>query len=78
MLTGESSPTIKTALELGDVKGESLSDVDKQHIVLAGSTCTHTRTSITEVVLAIVVRTGYFSAKGELLQSLIHLGQQQF
>ncbi|XP_076451738.1 polyamine-transporting ATPase 13A3-like isoform X2 [Babylonia areolata] len=71
MLTGESVPVTKTPLTHQE-DGEIYSaEVHKRHTLFAGTHVVQTRYYGTAKVLAVVVRTGYCTAKGELVTAIL-------
>ncbi|MCL4136628.1 UNVERIFIED_CONTAM: hypothetical protein GTU68_051500, partial [Idotea baltica] len=72
MLTGESVPVTKTPLTLSE-EGETYSpERHKRHTLFCGTNVIQTRYYGKEQVLAIVVRTGFSTAKGELVRSILY------
>ncbi len=70
MLTGESIPVTKTALPM---HSEELYDPEKhaRHTVFAGTAVIQTRYYNTSRVLAVATHTGFSTAKGELIRSIL-------
>ncbi|KYB27139.1 polyamine-transporting ATPase 13A3 [Tribolium castaneum] len=70
MLTGESVPVTKTALPNND----KLYNVKEHgnHTLFCGTKIIQTRYYGTEPVLAVVIRTGYLTTKGQLVRSIIY------
>ena len=77
LLTGENEPKIKNPVT---PKSEDtpLDDIEPQHFLRSGSKCIYTRTSFSQVVLALVVTTGYDSVKGNLIRALLNPKRAQF
>lgn len=73
MLTGESVPVIKTPLPQPDNPSE-LYDVEayKRHTLFSGTHVVQTRSYEGAYVLAVVVRTGFSTSKGELVRSILY------
>lgn len=69
MLTGESVPVTKTPPTASDAKFEWVAQ--KRHILYAGTSILQTRYYGSERVMARVVRTGFSTAKGELVKSIL-------
>ncbi|KPP76847.1 putative cation-transporting ATPase 13A3 [Scleropages formosus] len=79
MLTGESVPVTKTNLpDPGQDKRESTSDPvystdgHKRHTLFCGTQVIQTRFYSGELVKAVVVRTGFSTAKGQLVRSILY------
>ena len=72
MLTGESVPVTKTVIPRHN-RSEVFNDRDHQrHTLFRGTTVVQTRgTSLTSNVLAVVVRTGFLTTKGNLVKSIM-------
>ncbi|TGZ62437.1 hypothetical protein CRM22_007440 [Opisthorchis felineus] len=78
-LTGESVPVTKTPLPERQRKNESFNLPSLSRHVLFGGTCViQTRNFNNEAVLAIVVRTGFRTAKGELVRSILYPKPMKF
>ncbi|XP_068175021.1 polyamine-transporting ATPase 13A3 isoform X1 [Antennarius striatus] len=79
MLTGESVPVTKTNLP-NPVSGERLEVTDdvysteehKRHTLFCGTHIIQTRYYTDELVKAVVVRTGFSTAKGQLVRSILY------
>ena len=86
MLTGESVPVTKVCLEAGQGEGEvytpeshrwpwSITHVTmslpRRHTIFAGTEVIQTRYYGDQAVVALVVRTGFTTAKGELIRSIM-------
>lgn len=72
MLTGESVPVTKVCLEEGEeAKAEYAPDSHRRHTLFAGTEVIQTRYYGDQAVLALVVRTGFNTAKGELIRSIL-------
>ncbi|KAM6963268.1 polyamine-transporting ATPase 13A3 [Aplochiton taeniatus] len=77
MLTGESVPVTKTNLpNPGDKDSEEdgpySSEEHKRHTLFCGTHVIQTRFYSGELVKAVVVRTGYSTAKGQLVRSILY------
>nr|CAI5860822.1 unnamed protein product [Callosobruchus analis] len=68
MLTGESVPVTKTTLPNNQAAFNLKEDAN--HILFCGTKVIQTRASAK--VLAVVIRTGYLTAKGELVRSILY------
>ncbi|KAL7631895.1 UNVERIFIED_CONTAM: hypothetical protein RMT77_017795 [Armadillidium vulgare] len=71
MLTGESVPVTKTNLTVSDEGEIYNSEKHKRHTLFCGTSVIQTRYYGNEQVLAVVVRTGFSTAKGELVRSIL-------
>uniref|UniRef100_A0A672GJG1 ATPase 13A3 n=1 Tax=Salarias fasciatus TaxID=181472 RepID=A0A672GJG1_SALFA len=79
MLTGESVPVTKTNLpnpgpgERGDeASGAYNTEEHKRHTLFCGTNVIQTRFYTGELVKAVVVRTGFSTAKGQLVRSILY------
>ncbi|CAN9500917.1 unnamed protein product [Ophioblennius macclurei] len=79
MLTGESVPVTKTNLpnpgpgERGDEESGAYSTEEhKRHTLFCGTNVIQTRFYTGELVKAVVVRTGFSTAKGQLVRSILY------
>ncbi|XP_059385690.1 polyamine-transporting ATPase 13A3-like isoform X2 [Carassius carassius] len=79
MLTGESVPVTKTDLPYPqqDKKGEDgdaiySTEEHKRHTLFCGTNVIQTRYYTGEMVKAVVVRTGFSTAKGQLIRSILY------
>uniref|UniRef100_A0A8C1L0A1 ATPase 13A3 n=1 Tax=Cyprinus carpio TaxID=7962 RepID=A0A8C1L0A1_CYPCA len=79
MLTGESVPVTKTDLPnpQQDIKGEDgdaiySTEEHKRHTLFCGTNIIQTRYYTGEMVKAVVVRTGFSTAKGQLIRSILY------
>ncbi|XP_023025264.2 polyamine-transporting ATPase 13A3 isoform X1 [Leptinotarsa decemlineata] len=70
MLTGESVPITKTPLP-ADFNQYNLRE-DTYHTIFCGTKIIQTRCKGEEQVSAVVIRTGYLTAKGELVRSILY------
>ncbi|KAJ8916563.1 hypothetical protein NQ315_000207 [Exocentrus adspersus] len=70
MLTGESVPITKTALP-NNCREYKVKE-DCNHTLFCGTKVIQTRIKSDEKVLAVVIRTGYLTAKGELVRSILY------
>uniref|UniRef100_A0A8C7YIK8 Polyamine-transporting ATPase 13A3 n=1 Tax=Oryzias sinensis TaxID=183150 RepID=A0A8C7YIK8_9TELE len=75
MLTGESVPVTKTNLP-NSVEGEGddayNTEEHKRHTLFCGTNVIQTRFYTDELVKAVVVRTGFSTAKGQLVRSILY------
>ena len=71
MLTGESAPVTKVTPS-GKVDEILSMKKHKQYILFCGTSVLQTRSIQNRPVLAKVVRTGYYSAKGQLVRSILY------
>jgi len=73
MLTGESVPVTKSALpRLEDGSDETFNpETHKRHTIFAGTQVIQTRFYGDQEVVAVVVRTGFHTSKGELIRSIL-------
>jgi len=71
MLTGESVPVTKTELTAGDDTEVYSPEAHKRHTLFCGTEVIQTRYYGNNQVLAVVVRTGFNTAKGELIRSIL-------
>ena len=77
MLTGESVPVTKSALPHHDLDAEAEAEtydpeVHKRHTLFAGTTVIQTRFYGQSVVKAVVTSTGFQTAKGDLVRSILY------
>ncbi|XP_032802753.2 polyamine-transporting ATPase 13A3 isoform X2 [Petromyzon marinus] len=77
MLTGESVPVTKTSLPhpVGDATGQDEvfdAEAHKRHVVFCGTHVVQTRFYSGESVRVVVVRTGFGTAKGQLVRSILY------
>ncbi|XP_078491913.1 polyamine-transporting ATPase 13A3 [Ciona intestinalis] len=74
MLTGESVPVTKTPLPSGENELKDIYDTTphKRHTLFCGTEVLQTRFYRGELVKAVVVRTGYHTAKGKLVHSILY------
>lgn len=74
MLTGESVPVTKAALPQIDHDDEEIYDPErhKRHTLFSGTAVIQTRYYGQSHVLAVVVRTGFATAKGGLIRSILY------
>ena len=76
MLTGESVPVAKSALEYppsGEEEGAKYDpEGNKQNTLFSGTTVIQTRFHSNSKVLAVVVRTGFDTSKGGLIRSILY------
>ncbi|CAG0881036.1 unnamed protein product, partial [Darwinula stevensoni] len=71
MLTGESVPVTKTQLTHTEDEEIYSSEIQKRHTLFAGTRVIQTRFYGQNKVLGVVVRTGFSTAKGELIRSIL-------
>ena len=72
MLTGESVPVTKVCLEEGEAGRQLYTpDSHNRHTLFAGTEVIQTRYYGDRAVLALVTRTGFHTAKGELIRSIM-------
>jgi len=71
MLTGESVPVTKSALPRHEDQEEYNTETHKRHTLFDGTEIIQTRFYGGEDVVALVVRTGFHTAKGELIRSIL-------
>ncbi|RNA15084.1 putative cation-transporting ATPase 13A3 isoform X2 [Brachionus plicatilis] len=73
MLTGESVPVIKTPLAHSDDESELYNvETHKRSTLFNGTKVVQTRNYENSRVLAVVVRTGFSTSKGELVKSILY------
>ena len=76
MLTGESVPVLKSALPLTDLSDDDEDFYDpekhKRHTLFSGTSVIQTRYYGQSHVMAVVVRTGFDTAKGSLVRSILY------
>lgn len=72
MLTGESVPVTKTPVTASEEKEIYCAEKHKRHTLFCGTEVIQTRYYGTAQVLAVVVRTGFSTAKGELVRSILY------
>ncbi|XP_063173682.1 polyamine-transporting ATPase 13A2 [Candoia aspera] len=74
LLTGESTPVLKTPLPKGpEVASTTYSSEDhKRHTLFCGTQVIQARSYGDADLLAVVTRTGFCTAKGDLISSLLH------
>ncbi|KJE95551.1 ATPase type 13A2 isoform 3, variant [Capsaspora owczarzaki ATCC 30864] len=81
MLTGESVPVTKSPLPLQDEElrpPKYNPDGDKKHTLYCGTRVIQTRQPAGSRVLAMVVRTGFYTAKGFLIRSILYPKPSKF
>ncbi|KAK6177645.1 hypothetical protein SNE40_015705 [Patella caerulea] len=71
MLTGESVPVTKTSLSQQDDEEVYVPENHKRHTLFAGTHVVQTRYYGHAKVKAVVIRTGYNTAKGELVRAIL-------
>jgi magnesium-transporting ATPase (P-type) len=76
MLTGESVPVTKSSIPMTDINDEENEEYDperhKRHTLFSGTAVIQTRYYGQSHVLAVVVRTGFDTAKGALIRSILY------
>ncbi|KAM4703534.1 LOW QUALITY PROTEIN: polyamine-transporting ATPase 13A2 [Rhinophrynus dorsalis] len=74
MLTGESIPEMKTPLPDGPQASSTLysSEEHKRHTLFCGTQVIQAKTYLEKEVIAVVTRTGFCTAKGNLISSILH------
>eukprot|EP00698_Gefionella_okellyi_P002841 TRINITY_DN12710_c0_g1_i1.p1 TRINITY_DN12710_c0_g1~~TRINITY_DN12710_c0_g1_i1.p1 ORF type:complete len:1132 (-),score=273.59 TRINITY_DN12710_c0_g1_i1:2313-5708(-) len=78
MLTGESVPVLKNALNKMDTSTVYLPASDKRYTLFCGTQVLQTRCSDASLTKALVIRTGYDTAKGKLVRSILFPKPHQF
>jgi cation-transporting ATPase 13A2 len=71
MLTGESAPVTKTPLPTTTGVSYSIGE-HSRHTLFCGTEVVQTRYYGNQKVLAVVVRTGFATSKGELVRSILY------
>ncbi|XP_069467226.1 polyamine-transporting ATPase 13A2 isoform X2 [Ambystoma mexicanum] len=74
MLTGESVPEMKTPLPLGSDAADTLYSPDehKRHTLFCGTNIIQAKSYVEKDVVAVVTRTGFCTAKGDLVSSILY------
>ncbi|XP_045138858.1 polyamine-transporting ATPase 13A3-like isoform X7 [Portunus trituberculatus] len=72
MLTGESVPVTKTPITVSEETEVYSAEQHKRHTLFCGTSVIQTRYYGSAQVLAVVVRTGFNTAKGELVRSILY------
>uniref|UniRef100_A0A670J190 ATPase cation transporting 13A2 n=1 Tax=Podarcis muralis TaxID=64176 RepID=A0A670J190_PODMU len=74
MLTGESIPVMKTSLPEGPQATSTVYSPEehKRHTLFCGTQVIQARPYVGPEVLAVVTRTGFYTAKGDLISSILH------
>ncbi|XP_047486397.1 polyamine-transporting ATPase 13A3-like isoform X3 [Penaeus chinensis] len=72
MLTGESVPVTKTPVTISEGNETYSAEKHKRHTLFCGTAVIQTRYYGNAQVLAVVVRTGFTTAKGELVRSILY------
>ncbi|XP_063886478.1 polyamine-transporting ATPase 13A3-like isoform X4 [Scylla paramamosain] len=72
MLTGESVPVTKTPITVSEEAEVYSAEQHKRHTLFCGTSVIQTRYYGSAQVLAVVVRTGFNTAKGELVRSILY------
>lgn len=72
MLTGESVPVTKTPITVSEEEEVYSAEHHKRHTLFCGTAVIQTRYYGSAQVLAVVVRTGFSTAKGELVRSILY------
>ncbi|XP_063798171.1 LOW QUALITY PROTEIN: polyamine-transporting ATPase 13A2 [Pseudophryne corroboree] len=80
MLTGESVPEMKTPLPDGPQAAGTVysSDTHQRHTLFCGTQVIQAKSYLEDEVIAVVVRTGFCTAKGNLISSILHPKPIQF
>jgi hypothetical protein len=73
-LTGESTPTAKSAIDLSESQEVFKPSSHKKHFLSAGTTCTE----VSAQSFALVLQTGSYTAKGELLRDVLSFRRHKF
>jgi len=73
-LTGESTPMTKTAVDLSESQTVFYPQLHKKYFLSAGTTCTE----VSSQSLALVLKTGSYTAKGELLRDVLSFRRHKF
>lgn len=73
-LTGESTPMTKTAMDLSESQRIFHPQTHKKYFLSAGTTCTEASSQS----FALVLKTGSYTAKGELLRDVISFRRHKF
>ncbi|RDD43251.1 putative cation-transporting ATPase 13A3 [Trichoplax sp. H2] len=73
-LTGESNPVLKTQLisDGADADNVYYPNLHKQHSLFAGTQVLQARSYSSSLVTALVIRTGFYSMKGNLVRSILY------
>eukprot|EP00771_Trimastix_marina_P002919 gnl/Trimastix_PCT/4093.p1 GENE.gnl/Trimastix_PCT/4093~~gnl/Trimastix_PCT/4093.p1 ORF type:complete len:1496 (-),score=347.32 gnl/Trimastix_PCT/4093:114-4601(-) len=72
MLTGESVPVLKSPLPYSDAATDVFNpEQDKKHVLYGGTRIIQVRNTGHSPVLGIVLRTGFSTAKGQLIRSML-------
>ncbi|NWU16341.1 AT132 ATPase, partial [Cephalopterus ornatus] len=74
MLTGESVPVMKTPLPAGSQGAAAMYSPDehRRHTLFCGTQVIQAKSYVGEEVLAVVTRTGFCTAKGDLISSILY------
>ncbi|XP_014425072.2 polyamine-transporting ATPase 13A2 isoform X2 [Pelodiscus sinensis] len=74
MLTGESAPVMKTPLPNGPQAGHMVYSPEehKRHTLFCGTQVLQAKSYVGKEVLAVVTRTGFCTAKGDLISSILY------
>ncbi|XP_061456915.1 polyamine-transporting ATPase 13A2 isoform X2 [Rhineura floridana] len=74
LLTGESIPVMKTPLPQGPQAASTVYSPEqhKRHTLFCGTHVIQARSYVGAEVLAVVTRTGFHTAKGDLISSILH------
>jgi magnesium-transporting ATPase (P-type) len=83
MLTGESTPILKTAYEvdMDESKKNANSRVNKitsKNMLHCGAGIMYTKGSLSESMLAVVVATGFYTKKGALVQTMVDPSKKSY
>ncbi|CAN2387990.1 P5-type ATPase cation transporter [Pristimantis euphronides] len=74
MLTGESVPEMKTPLPDGPSATDTVfsSDIHRRHTLFCGTQIIQTKSYLDKEVIAVVLKTGFCTVKGNLISSILH------
>ncbi|XP_068097680.1 polyamine-transporting ATPase 13A2 isoform X2 [Hyperolius riggenbachi] len=74
MLTGESVPEMKTPLPSGPTTDNTVysADAHRRHTLFCGTQIIQAKSYVDSDVIAIVIRTGFSTVKGNLISSILH------
>ncbi|XP_075046542.1 polyamine-transporting ATPase 13A2 isoform X2 [Mixophyes fleayi] len=74
MLTGESVPEMKTPLPDGPCAADTVysSDAHQRHTLFCGTQVIQAKSYLEDEVIAVVIKTGFCSVKGNLISSILH------
>ncbi|XP_072011383.1 polyamine-transporting ATPase 13A2 isoform X2 [Engystomops pustulosus] len=74
MLTGESVPEMKTPLPDGPSTADTVysSDAHRRHTLFCGTQIIQAKSYLDKEVIAVVIKTGFCTVKGNLISSILH------